>query len=168
MEATRQVKFRVFSGPNLSVPFAAIVAEFPVLFSNALPTAAALRIASELFPAEIRPSWKVDGQDVTLPALTAAFSVAWNDLRGPNDLPFQLDRLDADRWRIALGYYEVDATLTALQLGIELANAIFTRASGAVISYGAASGSGTANARARRYRATRLDYPGADPRRARQ
>lgn len=134
MEATRQVKFRVFSGPNLSVPFAAVVAEFPVLFANALPTAAALRIANELFPAETQPAFKIDGEDVTLPALTAAFSVAWNDLRGPNDLPMQLDRLDADRWRIALGYYEVDATLTALQLGIELANAVFTRASGAVIA----------------------------------
>jgi cyanophycin synthetase len=46
----------------------------------------------------------------------------------------QLDRLSEDRWQIALGYYEVDATHTALQLGIELANAVFTRASGAVIS----------------------------------
>ena len=43
MEATRQVKFRVFSGPNLAVPFAAVVAEFPALFANALPVAAALQ-----------------------------------------------------------------------------------------------------------------------------
>lgn len=134
MEKTRQVKFKVFSGPSLTVPFAAVVAEFPVLYANAIPAAAALRIAGELFPAEGRPSWKIDGQEVTLPVLTAALSTGWNDLRGPNDLPVQLDRLAADHWQIALGYYEVDATLTALQLGIELANAVFTRASGAVIN----------------------------------
>lgn len=134
MDKTRQVTFKVFSGPNLTVPFAAVVAEFPVLYSNTLPADAALRIAGELFPLEGRPSWKIDSQDVALPALTAALSVGWNDLRGPNDLPMQLDRLSEDRWQIALGYYEVDATHTALQLGIELANAVFTRASGAVIS----------------------------------
>jgi cyanophycin synthetase len=134
MESTRQVKFRVFSGPNLAVPFAAVVAEFPVLYANALPVAAVLQLANDLFPADARPAWKIDGAEVTLPALSAAFSVSWNDLRGPNDLPLQLDRLAEGRWQIALGYYEVDATLNALQLGIELANAIFTRASGAVIN----------------------------------
>ncbi|MFO0993137.1 MAG: hypothetical protein U1E67_14525 [Hyphomicrobiales bacterium] len=136
MESTRQVKFRVFSGPNLAVPFSAIIAEFPVLFSNSLQTGVALRIADELFAAEARPAWKIDGADVTLPALSAALAVAWNDLRGPNDLPMQLDQLGPDRWQIGLGYYEADATLTALQLGIELANAVFTRAAGGVINTG--------------------------------
>ncbi|MBL8894967.1 MAG: hypothetical protein JNJ53_10225 [Rhizobiales bacterium] len=136
MESTRQVKFRVFSGPNLIVPFSAIVAEFPVLFDNALQTGVALRVADDLFPVEARPSWKIDSADVTLPALSAAFAVAWNDLRGPNDLPMQLDRLGPDRWQIGLGYYEADATLTALQLGIEQANAVFTRAAGGVINTG--------------------------------
>jgi hypothetical protein len=134
MEKTRQVRFKVFSGPNLEVPFAAVVAEFPVLYTNALPTAGALRLADELCPGEPRPTWRIDSQDVTLPALSAALSIGWIDLGGPNDLPVQLDRLDQDRWRIALGYYEIDATLTALQLGIELANAVFTRASGAIVN----------------------------------
>ncbi|MBL8908217.1 MAG: hypothetical protein JNM20_16210 [Rhizobiales bacterium] len=136
MESTRQVKFRAFSGPNLVVPFAAIVAEFPVLFANALPAGAALRTAEELLPKEPPISWKLEGGDVTLPALTQAFALTWNDLLGPNDLPLQLEPLDSDRWQLSLGYYDVEATLTALQLGVELANAVFTRASGGVVNAG--------------------------------
>jgi len=93
MESTREVKFRVFSGPNLAVPFAAIVAEFPVLFADTLPAAVALLIADDLYTTGVKPSWNIEGGDLTLPALSAALAVAWNDLRGPNDLPVQLDRL---------------------------------------------------------------------------
>lgn len=136
MESARHVKFRVFSGPNLLVPFAAICAEFPVLFRNSIQSGIVLRIVQDLIPKDMSPGFVIDSSDVTLPMLSAALSVAWNDLRGPNDLPMQLDELDSDNWRVSLGYYEADATLAALQLGVELANAAFTRAAGGAINIG--------------------------------
>jgi cyanophycin synthetase len=132
MDVTRQINFRVFAGPNLRVPFAAVVAEFPALYANSLPAAVAIRIAEDLIPMDGGPAYNILRDDVTLPALSAALAVAWIDLRGPNDLPMQVEPLPDGRWQIALGYHDVDTALTALQLGIEQANSVFTRAAGAV------------------------------------
>jgi len=136
MEQTRQVTFRVFSGPNLLVPFAAAVAEFSIAYAHAIPSDTAERVLSELLPAELLPSWKPDRQELDVPNLTISLVQAFNDWRGPSELPVRNESLSNDRFRICLGYYESDAALTALQLGIELANAVFTRASGAVVNRG--------------------------------
>ena len=54
------------------------------------------------FQRMVRPAWNIDGARCD-PARAHALhlAVAWNDLRGPNDLPVQLDRLADDRWQIA-------------------------------------------------------------------
>ena len=125
-----QVRYTVFQGPNLAAPFAAVAAEFPEPVEAVIPAAQlAGKLASFIPPALMRRVVLPPGQ-VSFAQLAAALASALQDLQGRLGLDLQIQRLSGGSCRILLGYYDAQASMMALEVGLELATAFFNEASG--------------------------------------
>lgn len=134
MQQSNQVVYRKYDGPNLIVPHAAAIAEFTSPFDKSLPASIVQRAIGELLPPEMQPPVRLPDGEVLHPRLAGLLSDAWQDVPGENGLPVNVESIGAGRWRIALGFHDAEVAFSALQAGIEFANAIFTRAAGAFVN----------------------------------
>jgi cyanophycin synthetase len=119
------VTIRRFDGPNLSAPFAAIVAEFTSRVEAPLPAAEIGPRFDGLLPPELRPALKLPDGTMSYAALAGHIANAWQDIHGENHLPVEVHALGQDRWRIALGFLDADVATSSLKAGLEFAAAIF-------------------------------------------
>ena len=113
-------EMRTFPGPSVLVPFAAVVAEFAIPTTPAVPmeTTQPLRAA---LPETVLARVQALNWGAPFEALVAAVAQALRDWRSPNDLPCRTARTPSGRGQVFLGYnFEQTATL-ALQLSYELA-----------------------------------------------
>ncbi len=125
-----RVKYTVFQGPNLAAPFAAVAAEFPEPAEIVVPAAElAAKLATFIPPALMRRVVLPPGK-VSFAQLAAALASALQNLHGRLGLDLQIQRLNGGACRILLGYYDIQATTMALELGLELATAFFNEAGG--------------------------------------
>lgn len=122
--------FTVFKGPNLVAPFAAVIAEFDDPFPGVLPSAAVRRLLSELIPASSPLDLGLTGDRTDFVTLAAAFMSGWQEQIWCQAAPFLVARLGGGRARIACGFFDPEATRKLLQAGINIAKAIFLRATG--------------------------------------
>jgi cyanophycin synthetase len=120
----------VFDGPSVSAAFAAVVAEFNNPISETLPSSGVQRLAAELLPAPMRLPDAGENGDIRFPELVARCAAAAQDLSGPTGLEMTVSHREGDRWRVCLGFHDVEATKNALRAGLVLADALFRRAAG--------------------------------------
>ena len=125
-----RVKYTVFHGPNLAAPFAAVAADFPEPAEVVVPAAQlAAKLATFIPPALMRRVVLPPG-NVSFAQLAAALASALQDLHGRLGLDLQIQRMGGGACRILLGYYDIQASTMALELGLELATAFFNEAGG--------------------------------------
>ena len=124
--AKPHLDIRTLKGPNVFVPFAAVVAEFTVSTPITPP-----RVGT--FP-EVVYAWlpeavvsRIQTLDWRAPfeTLVAGLAQALQDWRGPNNLPWRTGRTSSGRGLVYLGYHDELATANALQMGYELALVAF-------------------------------------------
>ena len=133
MTATH-VEFRIFHGPNVYAPFAAVCAEFASPFASLLDAPRLAAALDEALPADIRRSVAVPPQGTSFPACAAALATALQDAAGPCELPCLVQdgagHGGAERHRILLGYHDVHVAHHALRAALEIAASIFARVYG--------------------------------------
>lgn len=128
-----RVKYTVFQGPGLAAPFAAVAAEFSEPVETVMPAKAlAGKLAGFIPPALMRRVVLPPG-DVDFVQLAAALARALQDLHGRLGLDLRIQRLGGGSCRILLGYYDVQASMMALEVGLELATAFFNEAGGRAV-----------------------------------
>lgn len=120
--AKPNLEIRTLAGPNVSVPFAAVVAEFAIPTSIAPPSGNALpeAICARLPEAVLGRIQTLD-RSGPFETLVAGLAQALQDWHGPNDLPCRTSRTSSGRGLVFLGYHDEPATTQALQVGYELA-----------------------------------------------
>ncbi|MEZ5563528.1 MAG: hypothetical protein R3F27_11305 [Gammaproteobacteria bacterium] len=130
MTEVLQVRYTVFQGPSLAAPFAAVAAEFQEPADAGMPAAPlAAKLATFIPPALMRRVVLPPGQ-VSFAQLAAALAIALQDLHGRLGLELQIQRLSGGACRILLGYHDAQASMMALETGLELATAFFNEAGG--------------------------------------
>ncbi len=128
MAETTHVDFKVFDGPNLLVPYAAVVAEVSGPFISRPPPEYFDHILAEVLPGELAALISQSQAITSFEHLAAALANALQDLHGANGYSVQIQQPMATMRRIALGYHDVQATTLALQTGLEYAIAVYTTA----------------------------------------
>lgn len=134
MEQTRQVVFRVFHGPNVITPFAAVSAQFAVPFANTLHASAVKQATAALLHDEFAANLIFESDAVDFTTLVASAASAMQNLKRQNDFSQQIDRLDDGSTRISIGFHDSDVAVGALRCGLDLAAAVFTRNAGGVVN----------------------------------
>jgi hypothetical protein len=71
--------------------------------------------------------------NVSFAQLAAVLASALQDLHGRLGLDLQIQRLNGDVCRILLGYYDIQASMMALEVGLELATAFFNEVGGRAV-----------------------------------
>jgi D-alanine-D-alanine ligase-like ATP-grasp enzyme len=124
--AKPHLDIRTLKGPNVFVPFAAVVAEFTVPTPITLPRVGTFPevVCSQLPEAVVSRIQTLD-RSVAFEMLVAGLAQALQDWRGPNNLPCQTGRALSGRGLAYLGYHDELATSYALRLGYELALVVF-------------------------------------------
>lgn len=131
MDSAGQLSFKVFYGPNLLTPFAAVLTDFNVSFSRSLPVIAVKRLLAEFSSYPLHVSFP--SEEVEFAYLVAELANALQDLHGPNGLPVRVDRLEGQHFRVSVGFHDVEVASSALQVGYDLAAAIYARSEGDVV-----------------------------------
>lgn len=130
MTEVLQVRYAAFQGPSLVAPFAAVTAEFIEPAAPGMPaTQLADKLATFIPPALMRRVVLPPGE-VSFAQLAAALARALQDLHGRQGLDLQIQRLNDGSCRIVLGYHDAQASMMALEVGLELATAFFNEADG--------------------------------------
>ncbi|MEZ5564491.1 MAG: hypothetical protein R3F24_02795 [Gammaproteobacteria bacterium] len=133
MTGALPVSYTTFHGPSLAAPFAAVAAEFPEPAGIAVPSAQlAAKLATFIPPALMRRVVLPSGK-ASFAQLAAALAVALQDLHGRTGLEVRIQRLNGSACRILLGYYDAQASMMALEVGLELATAFFNEAGGRAV-----------------------------------
>ena len=117
---------RTLPGPNVFVPFAAVVAQFTIPTAVArdgtLPEEISVRLPEALVAQIQALHWSAPFEK-----LVAGLAQALQDWHGANDLPCHTSRMPSGLGRVYLGYHDERVASYALQLGYELALAISAR-----------------------------------------
>ena len=117
---------RTLPGPNVFVPFAAVVAQFTIPTAVArdgtLPEDISVRLPEALVAQIQALHWSAPFEK-----LVAGLAQALQDWHGANDLPCHTSRMPSGLGRVYLGYHDERIASYALQLGYELALAISAR-----------------------------------------
>jgi len=132
MDSAQQLSFKVFHGPNLIVPFAAVIAEFKTSFSHPLPADTIKQFLSELARYPLHVSFT--SEEVEFAYLVSELAMALQDLRGPSGLPARVDRLDGQVFRVSIGFFDMEVAASALQAGYGLAASVYARSAGGVVN----------------------------------
>lgn len=122
-----QPQFRVYDGPSLLAPFAAVVAEFSSPFSSRLATARVASLLGDTVPRELAEIVALPLGQVTFEHLVALLTKALQDLAGPCGLPAEVQNTDAGSARVVAGFYDPVAAMQACHTALLIAHAVFTR-----------------------------------------
>lgn len=126
------VRLRLFHGPNIHAPFAAVIAEFVSPFSSELPASA---IESQWRLLNDKPLWDNPAPSVTLSIVGLASALAVR-LQHPDDPENANIRIGvgagAETSSIALGFTDPAASAHVLRAAIDLAERLFQGAAGEV------------------------------------
>jgi cyanophycin synthetase len=125
-----QVRYAAFQGPSLVAPFAAVTAEFQEPVAPGMPAPQLSEKLSTFIPPALMRRVLLPPGEVSFAQLAAALARALQDLHGRQALDLQIQRLDGGACRIALGYHDAQASMMALETGLELATAFFNEAGG--------------------------------------
>ena len=136
--ADKQIVFTVFEGPNLIVPFAAIVAEFENPMPGVLPAHQVRRLVAELVPTSSSLKLEPPKENTDFASLVAAFAREWQEQVWRYAPMMETASLEAGKIRIASSFYDPNATKNLLQAAISFTNAVFLTATGAVQPHAAA------------------------------
>jgi cyanophycin synthetase len=119
------LEIKIIPGPNLFVPFAAVVAEFAIPTPNIPPSGSTFPeiILARLPEAVVRRIQKLDGS-APFETRVAGLAQALQDWHGHNDLPCQISRASSSRGLVYLGYHDELAAAYALRLSYQLAQVI--------------------------------------------
>jgi D-alanine-D-alanine ligase-like ATP-grasp enzyme len=123
---TVALAIRTLAGPNVFVPFAAVVAQFTIPKAIArdgtLPEEISVRLPEALIAQIQALHWSAPFEK-----LVARLAQALQDWHGANDLPCHTSRMPSGLGRVYLGYHDERVASYALQLGYELALAASPR-----------------------------------------
>lgn len=125
-----RVKYSVFQGPGLAAPFAAVTAEFQEPVAPGMPAAQLAERLTTFIPSALMRRVVLPPGEVSFAQLAATLARALQDLHGRQGLDLQIKRLSDGACRIALGYHDAQASMMALEVGLELATAFFNEAGG--------------------------------------
>jgi len=125
-----RLDIRIYAGPSLLAPFAAVVADFACPFPSPLPAARLERLLTELLPTELRQHIKIPSGGTAFEDLVALLTNALHDLVGSCDLPLELKYTDTGTARLILGYYDAQAALRACGSAVQIAHAVFATDAG--------------------------------------
>ncbi len=128
-----RVKYTVFHGPSLVAPFAAVAAEFPEPVEAVMPAKALAEKLASFIPRALMRRVVLPPGDVSFAQLAAVLASALQDLHGRLGMDLQIQRLNGGDCRILLGYYDIQASMMALEVGLELATAFFNEAGGRAV-----------------------------------
>lgn len=130
MTETTRVDFRVVAGPSTIAPHAAVVADLHSPFDGRLQPAQVTAQLAQLLPAERVPPLSLPQAEMDFATLAARLAGAVQDWHGSTSLPVRAQALEDGRSRILMGYTDAQATVAALQTGLELAAALFNQSAG--------------------------------------
>lgn len=130
MTGVLAVKYTVFQGPNLAAPFAAVAAEFPEPVAVVMPAGQLAAKLGTFIPPVLMRRVVLPPGEVSFAQLAAVLASALQDLHGRLGLDLQIQRLNDGTCRILLGYHDAQASMLALEIGLELATAFFNEADG--------------------------------------
>ena len=124
--AKPHLDIRTVKGPNVFVPFAAVVAEFTVPTPITPPRVGAFpEVVCAQLPEAVVSRIQTLDWSAPFETLVAGLAQALQDWRGPNNLPCRTGRTLSGRGLVYLGYHDELATSYALRLGYELALVVF-------------------------------------------
>ncbi|MDQ1303375.1 MAG: ATP-grasp protein [Pseudomonadota bacterium] len=130
MTEVLQVRYAAFQGPSLAASFAAVTAEFQEPVAPGMPAPQLAEKLSTFIPPALMRRVLLPPGEVSFAQLAAALARGLQDLHGRQGLDLQIQRLDGGACRIALGYHDAQASMMALEVGLELATAFFNEAGG--------------------------------------
>lgn len=128
MAFERQISVRIYEGPNLVVPYGALIAEFTSPFLTVLPGAQIAEILKDLFGAFDVAAAFPDSADFDFAGLVAQHAHDWQEIVQPLGLRKASSQSQDGAARIALEFFSAGRARTALHAGLEMANAVFVRA----------------------------------------
>jgi len=126
----RFVQFSAYDGPSVYVPFAAAVAEFDAPAAITVAAGRLRALLAESAPDRLAAQVVLAGEALGFVELAAEIARALQDLHGACDLPVATASVQPGRWRILLGYLDVQTALHALRGGLEIASALFAHVGG--------------------------------------
>jgi len=126
MSQKLDLEFRVYSGPSLVAPFAAVVAEIGSPFAAPLPSGLVDRKLAKLLPADLKLDVQLRPGEVAFEELAMRLAATLYDSAGPCDLPSDLQRGDGGTARILLGYHDPQAAIRACLSAVRIAVAVFS------------------------------------------
>jgi len=119
------VEFIEFAGPNLLVPYAAVVAEFEIPQATPLTVAETVTRLKALLPEQLCQRIRLPDAEVSFPQLCAVLTTTLLDLRGPCDLPLDVQHASTGHARVLAGYHDRVAARHALSTALRIATAVF-------------------------------------------
>ena len=114
-------------GPSTLAPHPVVVADLRSPFDGRLQPTQIEAGLSQLLPGDRTPRFSLPQTEMDFPTLAALFAGAVQDWHGSTSLPVQTQSLDDGRNRILMGYSDAQATVVALQTGLELAAVLFSQ-----------------------------------------
>lgn len=139
MSQEPQIEFRVYEGPNLIVPHAAVIGEFVSPFSKPLSATRATRRLSRLLPANLVQGITLPPEHITFDLVVAELTNALLRLAGPCELQAELQQTSAGCGRVITGFYNSYSATEVCRLALRIAGAVFAPASKVTLNKKAAA-----------------------------
>src|SRR5262245_34195379 len=120
-----QMAIRIYHGPNLSVPFPAVIAELSPSFPFMLPGHAIASSLKSLFPFVAHLPLSLPPDNTDLPELIARLAIAWQPSAKEAGLSACITRHANGTSHVAVGFVSHEMGLAALHAAVEMAVAVF-------------------------------------------
>lgn len=131
MPTNERFTFKVYEGPSLVAPFAAIVAEFESPSPKLLSSREILQQLKELYPFSSQLDLVLADDDTEFASLVVALMTAFQEHPRLGAEPvFAVHSNNGHRHRIAVRFGDLEVARNTLMIGIEIADVLFARAAG--------------------------------------
>ncbi len=128
MSSGQEIAISLYEGPNLIVPFAAAIAEFPNPYSASLALARVKTLLGEILNISGPAPIALVGEAIDYPGLAAALALSWQETNQPQGLSSDVSQNESGLVRIAVGFFNASKGRFAVRAAVEIANAVFARA----------------------------------------
>ncbi|MCL4721442.1 MAG: hypothetical protein KJ041_05700, partial [Gammaproteobacteria bacterium] len=130
MQPDASFHIAVLQGPSVLAPFAAVVAEFPVLPGPSRTAAEVTQALGQFLTPDFMSRVALPLVDGAFETVAGALANALQDAPGPCGLPVRATRGIDGRGRVLLGFHDAGAAVVALRTGLQIAAALFRQLAG--------------------------------------
>ena len=125
MSEDQKLALRVYHGPNLFAPHAAVVTEFPISYPIPLPQVQLAQYLGDVFSPEFREIVDLPSGVVSFMTAVERLAAAFHDLAGPCELPVEVEETDGGHSRLVIGFHVPETAEQACRLALRVAQEAF-------------------------------------------